>query len=237
MNSHLCRTLSRFSSSSSLSPLPLLRPSVAALPPRFSCSSSSYTSSSSSSSSPSSSSPSPIFKSLYNIENIYPGCNASDVANLLHHEFAKKYSVEVREKFNGYIPDRALLIRAMRSGGPGGQSANTSNTKVEVRFNVEEADWIPLWIKKQFLIEQKHRINKRNEFIITSEKTRTQLLNQADCVDRIRHYIREAEAAATPKEVDPEEEALAEKRKAKANERRLLEKRMKSYNSSMKGSV
>jgi len=223
MNSHLCRSLSRFSSSS-LSPLPLLRPSVAALQPQFPCSSSS-----------SSSSPSPIFKSLYNIENIYPGCSAADVANLLHHEFAKKYSVEVRDKFTGYIPDNALVIRAMRSSGPGGQSVNTSSTKVEVRFNVEEADWIPLWIKKQFTIDQKHRINKRNEFIITSEKTRTQLLNQADCLDRIRHHIREAEATATPKEVDPAEAALGEKRKAKANERRLLEKRIKSHNNSMKG--
>merc|ERR1719167_1831172 len=214
MNSRLCRSLSRFSSS--LSPSPLLRPSVTALPPRLACSS--YTSSSSSSS------PSPIFKSVYNIENIYPGCSAADIANLLHHDFAKKYSVEVREKFTGYIPDHALLIKALRSSGPGGQSVNTSNTKVEVRFNVEEADWIPIWIKKQFMISQKHRINKRNEFVITSEKTRTQLLNQADCLDRIRHYIREAE-----------EEALAEKRKAKANERRLLEKRMKSFNNSMKG--
>jgi len=228
MNSHLCRSVSRFSAS--LSPLPLLRPSVAALPPRLPCSS--YTSSSSSSSSPS-----PIFKSLYNIENIYPGCSAADIANLLHQDFAKKYSVEVREKFTGYIPDHALLIRAMRSSGPGGQSVNTSNTKVEVRFNVEEADWIPIWIKKQFMISQKHRINKRNEFVITSEKTRTQLLNQADCLDRIRHYIREAEAEATPKEIDPEEEALAEKRKAKANERRLLEKRMKSFDNSMKGAM
>jgi len=175
------------------------------------------------------------FKSAYSIDKIYPGCSAADVANLVHHEFAKQYSVEVREKFTGYIPSEALEIRAMRSSGPGGQSVNTSNTKIEIRFNVEQAHWIPLWIKKQFILDQKHRINKRNEFIISSEKTRSQLLNQADCLDRIRHYIREAEVTATPKEVDPEEEALKKRREEKANERRLMDKKRHSQKKSGRG--
>ena len=89
--------------------------------------------------------------------------------------------------------------------------------------------------QKQFIEDQKHRINKRNEFVISSEKTRTQLLNQADCLDRIRHYIRESEVKATPKEVDPEEEELKKKRADKANERRLLEKKRHSLKKSGRG--
>jgi len=176
-----------------------------------------------------------VYKSAYSIDKIYPGSAAIDIANLVHHEYAKQYSVEAREKFTGYIPSNALEIRSMRSSGPGGQSVNTSNSKVEVRFNVELADWIPLWIKKQFIEDQKHRINKRNEFVISSEKTRTQLLNQADCLDRIRHYIRESEVKATPKEVDPEEEELKKKKADKANERRLLEKKRHSLKKSGRG--
>lgn len=176
-----------------------------------------------------------IYKSAYSIDKIYPGSSPYDIANLVHHDYAKQYSVETREKFTGYIPSGALEIRWMRSSGPGGQSVNTSNSKVEVRFNVGQADWIPLWIKKQFVTDQKNRINKRNEFVISSEKTRTQLLNQADCMDRIRHYIRESEIRATPKEVDPEEEELRSKRAAKANERRLLEKKQRSVTKSGRG--
>lgn len=177
------------------------------------------------------------FNSAYCIDKIYPGSNSNDVADLVHGEFAKRYSVEVREKFTGFIPPEALQIRYMRSSGPGGQSVNTSNTKVEVRFNLDEADWIPLWIKKQFAEDHKHRINKKNEFVITSEKTRTQLLNQADCLDRIRHFVREAEIKATPKEIDPEEEARIASRKAKANERRLVEKKRRSMKNSMRGQL
>ena len=52
---------------------------------------------------------------------------------------------------SGFIPTHALQFRFMRSSGPGGQSVNTSNTKVEVRFSLDEADWIPLWIKVSIL--------------------------------------------------------------------------------------
>lgn len=178
-----------------------------------------------------------IYKSAYSIDKIYPGCNPSDIANLVHHDYAKQYSMEVREKFTGYIPADALQIRAMRSGGPGGQGVNTSNSKIEVRFNLDEADWIPFWIKKKFMEIQKHRINKKNEFIISSERTRTQLLNRADCLDRIRHYVREAETAATPIEIPPEELEKRKKSEEKANERRLLDKRSRSMTKSSRGSL
>ena len=85
--------------------------------------------------------------------------------------------------------------------------------------------------------DQKPRINKKNEFVITSESTRTQLLNQADCMDRIRHYIREAEVKATPKEVDPEEVERMKKSEAKANDRRLLEKKRNSLKKSGRGAM
>jgi len=177
------------------------------------------------------------YKSAYSIDKIYPGASPSDIANLVHHEYDKQYSDEVRDKFTGFIPPEALTIKSMRSSGPGGQSVNTSNTKVEVRFDVEQANWIPIWIRKQFVLDQKHRINKRQEFVITSEKTRSQHLNQADCLERIRHYIRLAEATATPKEVDPEEEELRKKREEKANERRLMDKKRHSLKKSSRGAM
>ena len=37
------------------------------------------------------------------------------------------------------IPDDELEWRFTGSGGPGGQHANTSNTKVEVRFDIEQS--------------------------------------------------------------------------------------------------
>lgn len=38
------------------------------------------------------------------------------------------------------IPNRELTWRTTRSGGPGGQHANTSDTRVEVTFDVADSD-------------------------------------------------------------------------------------------------
>jgi len=211
---HLLRSFPRFSSS--LRSLPRPPPSACVLLHKYASSS---------------------FQSAYSIDKIYSGSSPNDIAALVHHDYAKQYSVEVREKFTGFIPSEALHFRYMRSSGAGGQSVNTSNTKVEVRFNLDEAHWIPIWIKKQFVEDHKHRINKNNEFVLTSDRTRTQLLNQADCMDRIRHYIREAEVKATPKEVDPEEEERKKKSEAKANETRLLEKQRRSLTKDGRGQM
>jgi len=178
------------------------------------------------------------YKSVYGLDMIHPGSSPADISLDLQHTLVKQYSNETRDKFSGFIPIQALQIRSMRGSGPGGQSVNKSNSKVEVRFNVQEADWIPLWIKKKFTENQKHRINKDNEFIISSEKTRTMLLNQADCMDRIRHYIREAELQATPPPPPSAEEvALSKKRERKANERRLLDKRVKAFSKGGRGAL
>lgn len=42
----------------------------------------------------------------------------------------------------GYIPINELDISFSRSSGPGGQHVNRTNTKVDVRFHVDKANWL-----------------------------------------------------------------------------------------------
>lgn len=42
------------------------------------------------------------------------------------------------------------------------------------------------------LLQHKNSINKEGLWIIRSDKTRTQMLNVADCMDKLRCYITEA---------------------------------------------
>lgn len=42
-----------------------------------------------------------------------------------------------------YIPESYLEINHSRSSGPGGQNVNKVNTKVELRFKLDAADWLP----------------------------------------------------------------------------------------------
>lgn len=53
-------------------------------------------------------------------------------------------------------------------------------------------------------------MNKDGELVVSSDKTRKQILNQADCLDKIRNMV--FQASVKPKELSPEEIALKKKR-------------------------
>lgn len=143
-------------------------------------------------------------------------------------------------------------------------------TKVEMRFNVEKATWIPEWVKPRLLekvsntsfalgywaenqiknqanvtylgiwdgaklwllnypyhlssiliyCQEKNRITKHGELVITSDKTRKQILNQADCLNRIRTLI--FDASKKPKEPTAEELAAKERRYVTIHNRSCL---------------
>ncbi|NOZ45520.1 MAG: aminoacyl-tRNA hydrolase [Chlorobi bacterium] len=64
------------------------------------------------------------------------------------------------------------------SGGPGGQNVNKVNTKVELRFHIENSVALNPE-QKQILIEKlKNRINKNGYLALSSQKERTQLKNK-----------------------------------------------------------
>ena len=48
-----------------------------------------------------------------------------------------------------FIPEAYLEVNHSRSSGPGGQNVNKVNTKVELRFNIEEASWLPLDVRER----------------------------------------------------------------------------------------
>jgi peptidyl-tRNA hydrolase ICT1 len=71
------------------------------------------------------------------------------------------------------IPKDKLTFAFSRSSGPGGQNVNKVNTKVDLRFNIESAGWLTEEVKERLIELYPNRINSENEFIVTSQKTRT----------------------------------------------------------------
>ncbi|KAJ3336925.1 Peptidyl-tRNA hydrolase ict1, mitochondrial [Gonapodya sp. JEL0774] len=100
------------------------------------------------------------------------------------------------------------------------------NTKVDLRFVIDDADWIPDYAKENMKLMFPSNLNKRGEYVITSERYRTQLENLDDALRKLRDAVREA--GVLPREPDKETiERIKEYRK-EANENRISSKKMSS---------
>lgn len=131
------------------------------------------------------------------------------------------------KRFSGVIPVKRLIIDTCKSSGPGGQNVNKKNTKVSISFHLESADWLPEETRKKISDIHATRISKEGFLTIRSDKTRHQLLNVADCMDKLRCYISEAEQPPEP-ELSLETIELRRERLERAAARRIADKRHKS---------
>ncbi|XP_072312516.1 large ribosomal subunit protein mL62 [Eucyclogobius newberryi] len=126
----------------------------------------------------------------------------------------------------GQVPVERLTVSYSRSSGPGGQHVNKVNTKAEVRFHVQTADWIPESVRQQILEKNKNRINKCGELLVTSQVSRSQHRNLSECIQKICTII--TEATETQQGPTPEDEALRAARLEKRDKERLKQKKMAS---------
>lgn len=122
---------------------------------------------------------------------------------------------------------KKLIVDCCRSSGAGGQHVNKKNTKVQISFHLDSAEWLPDETKKKIADIHRSRLNKEGFFCIRSDKTREQSLNLADCIDKLRAYISEAEQPP-PVELSQETIELRRERLERAAARRIEDKRRRS---------
>jgi protein subunit release factor B len=88
------------------------------------------------------------------------------------------------------IPRDQLEVRYSRSSGPGGQGVNRTESKVEIRFHLDSAVWIPFHVREKIKILARHQINQEGELILSSQESRSQGQNYETCVDKLAELIR-----------------------------------------------
>ncbi len=79
-----------------------------------------------------------------------------------------------------------------RSSGPGGQSVNKVNTKVELRFNISLSNILSQEEKYTLFAKLPNQINNEKEFIVISQATRSQLQNKEDSILKFYEAINTA---------------------------------------------
>lgn len=119
------------------------------------------------------------------------------------------------------------IIQAVRSSGKGGQNVNKVSTKVELLFNV------PLTVlfneEQRIVLTRKlqNKIDSEGFIRVTSQKTRSQLKNKQDAVDKLYKMLSNA--------LIPEKKRVKTKPSQASKEIRLESKKKHSFKKKIRG--
>jgi ribosome-associated protein len=118
------------------------------------------------------------------------------------------------------IPPDELTWRFSRSPGPGGQSVNTTDSRVELSFDLAATAVLPAALKERAMRALAGRMTA-GVITVTSSENRSQLRNREAAAARMSALLTEA-TAPPPKPRSPTKPSRA------ARERRLAAKQRRS---------
>jgi len=125
------------------------------------------------------------FKSSIHTDNVYPGTTlASKYARFDVTKLPTKEHV-----FSGYIPMNEVQFSYSLSSGAGGQNVQKNSTKVELRFHLDSASWLGDDVKSIIKMNHLGQLTKDGYLVVKSDRTRSRQLNQADTLQKLRHFI------------------------------------------------
>ena len=112
-----------------------------------------------------------------------------------------------------------LSFSASRSSGPGGQHVNKVNTKIELRFNINESKILDEKQKNIILLKLANRLTNDSELIITVQTSRSQLKNKMEAIQKFFLLIEDVLVPEKPRQAT--KPTLGSRKKRLENKKRL----------------
>jgi len=141
--------------------------------------------------------------------------NSSSFSNFQSSERTEKEEMNTNNFL--VIPESEIKLSFSRSSGKGGQNVNKVSTKAEVRWQIDSSTALTDEQKAKIKKKYPNRINEMGEFIVVSQKARTQKQNRETAIHRLNKLVREA--------LIPEKERIPTNPSKASKERRLEEKK------------
>jgi ribosome-associated protein len=124
------------------------------------------------------------------------------------------------------IPVAELEFRASRASGPGGQGVNTTDSRVELRFDLAGSPSLPPEAKARALRRLGPRLDTDGVLRVVAQARRSQLANRRAAVERFAELL--TAALHTPRPRRPTRPSrAAEAQRVEAKRRRSATKRLR----------
>ncbi len=125
--------------------------------------------------------------------------------------------------------EKEFEFQTSRSSGPGGQHVNKTETRVELRFNVDQSELLSEEEKALIREKQGRRINQEGILQVFAQEYKSQKQNKDLVVKRFYHYLAES--------LKKTKKRVATKPSKKAKEKRLDLKKRQSEKKALRGKI